>query len=346
MLAGCGGDLGPSPPPPAPPDPPVRTPLTELGAAPSSSEVSPPAVPEVPPIATRASKPARPLKTDQAKKALEKVRPFCAPAVQLEGKIEHVGCACCAPFVQCPASPTAALVEQSQVFALRGTVEGTFSGSGDDELALTFEGCESAAENLGGTLLVAKKDSKKIDYRAGVNPDDCKKLHDPRRNLDRLLCQRSEGRQTVGHTYVFVYDFSKKDEDAFDQLFDAMDNSMSGCVGAPVGYPVIAPEVTSVTAKDENGDGRPDIEVKAMIRKGAVDGAYQSACKRWMAFADDEKPDGKKAPTKPAVALGAAKSLSLVYLAKPDGTFEPTAPTRKATEALYHELNAFESNPP
>ena len=153
---------------------------------------------------------AGPLKTDAAKKELGRIVPYCAPAVAIDGKVERVGCACCPPFVQCPPKATSELVEQSEVFPLRGKLDGTFSGTGEDELALTFAGCEAHVDNWGGTLLVEKNDPKKSTYRTGVNPDECKKLHDPKRNIDRLLCQRRDGHQGISHTFVFVYELSKK----------------------------------------------------------------------------------------------------------------------------------------
>ena len=100
-----------------------------------------------------------------------------------------------------------------------------------------------------------------------------------------------------------------------------------------------------ISTPDTNGDGRPDISIDASVRKGNVDRDYESACKKWLAYFDEEKPDPSKKPANPVTGLNAAKPISLIYVSKSDGTFEPTDATKKATAELYHDVDTFLAAP-
>lgn len=59
-------------------------------------------------------------------------------------------------------------------------MEGSFTGAGVSEVAVSIEGCESHADNRGGLLLIrAEPGGRRVaDYYSGVHPDSCKAHRD------------------------------------------------------------------------------------------------------------------------------------------------------------------------
>ncbi len=355
-LVACAPPVSHSPPPPGSPTHPMSSPLTDLSGHPWQGSASP-AAPRVPPLEPPPPpKLAAPLKTEQGKRELDRIRRYCAPAVAIDGTNERVGCACCPPFELCAPKPDAELVEQAEVYTLRASLDGSFSAPGEEERALGFDGCETHPNQGGGALLVKRGEPKQLGsiptphenapvYARDVNPGECKEVHDSKRAIDLLLCHHEETQAGIVHSWVYLYDFSKKSGAGRTSFVDALDNTGAACAGAPEGYPVVVPVLKSLSAKDTNGDGRLDITVTASIRKGAVTKAYTDACERALEWKAGDTSDPKTKPVEPSSTLGPAKPVSLTFVGKADGAFEATPTTKTAIEEIYSELEAFDGPP-
>ncbi|MFO0617360.1 MAG: hypothetical protein U0414_32490 [Polyangiaceae bacterium] len=337
--AACAASKTPSPPPPDPPSPELSTPLTTAGSV-KLPVYPPPVVPEVPPLGgpVEHGKPAKPLETQKARVMLETLRTVCAPGVATKDGEEVVGCTCAPPFELCAPSKDAMPVEAERVYTLDARLDGAFTASNATESALLFRGCESLTGTYCGALLVERADPKdpdrrdpldpktklrKPDYRPGVFGSTCSTMKDDR-GIDRLVCGRVDTRDAkVTHT-VFVADFTKKGDDAWVPLVVASDTTREGCRAAKAGVEVVAQEIASTSTKDTNGDGRVDVLVSVNAQRGPTTPAFEAACAE--VGAEGTQVLGSKLPP--------GKKLDLVYLQKKDGTFEPTAETKKLVESL------------
>lgn len=320
VAAACAPSKTPSPPPPEPPNPELSTPLTTAGSV-KLPVYPPPEVPDVPPLGgpPARGKPAKPPTGPGARAALAALADVCAPAVTLKDGEEIVGCACCPPFDLCAPSKDAELVESEVVYPIDASLDGAFTASHATERALVVGACKS-------TVILELPDPKdperndprdpktklhRPDARAGVRGTKCSVLADDR-GVDRLVCDLVETHDGATTTTVFVYDFSKKGDDAWNKLLVSFDDAASPCTSGGKPRPFVTLEITGTEARDANGDRRTDVVLSADAHKG-------TAC-------------GK------ATTLPSDKTLSLVYTQKKDGSFEPTAETKQSLEWMNAEL--------
>ena len=257
-----------------------------------------------------------------------------------ESGTETIGCACCPPFELCGPNPAAKLVEADQVFPLRARVDGSFSGPSEHEAALVFDGCESHAENYGGTLLVDLTDPatgkpRAPDYRPGVHPQRCKSLRTPRGN-DALVCEYTDGHQGNLTDQIFVYDFANKDA-PFDSVYTASDDTLAACTAGGTAMPVIAQHIDDFAVRDTNGDGILDLTIHVLARRGKVTKAYTDVCMK--ALNSDDAAARKLPPL--GSFLGASEARTLTFLGKKDGSFEATPETNASIKVMNAEHDAF-----
>jgi hypothetical protein len=93
-------------------------------------------------------------------------------------------------------------------------VRGAFTRAGADEAAAGFDGCEPHSANWGGTMLFERASAsspwKQVKYVSGFHPSSCIAVRggDGR---DLLVCDRTDGHQTVGENYLLAFDFADAD---------------------------------------------------------------------------------------------------------------------------------------
>lgn len=78
---------------------------------------------------------------------------LCEPAVISAHEAPVVGCSCCPPFDMCLPTSDGAVRGEGDVFPIVTRSTGAFSGPGQREYAVTFDGCEPHSSNWGGTAL-------------------------------------------------------------------------------------------------------------------------------------------------------------------------------------------------
>ncbi|HEY3493156.1 MAG TPA: hypothetical protein VGK73_00665 [Polyangiaceae bacterium] len=275
----------------------------------------------------------------QQRAELEFLSGVCDTAVT-DGKTRGVlaGCACCPPFDDCPpvrgATPRG---DVDEAYALRTRSDGSFSAPGRRELSLTFDGCESHAQNWGGTLLCRSEPDGIwfVEYESGLRPDRCQPLRLPDGH-DVLVCEWQDAHQGHSRSYVFVFDFSHS-PDAWQGLVELSDSTASGC-WSDAGTPVLDSRVTAVTLRDLNRDGTLDIRVEGTTREGSVSKAYLARCgeyelamNRWVERTGGE--DRRGAPrARHLDLLGPTKRLALEFVTGARG-FTPTATTQRWLDA-------------
>ena len=147
---------------------------------------------------------------------LDLLRKLCAPAIgrweggvpELEGRT-RLGCACCAPFDECPPGSESdlALMEPHEIYPLRHWHAGSFSAPGHEQVAAVFEGCEPGAYDRGGTMLYDRAGQQlvPVTYHSGLNPDACHVLS-AGGGRDLLVCQTTSGMGSTYYTDVRVID--------------------------------------------------------------------------------------------------------------------------------------------
>lgn len=266
---------------------------------------------------------------------------LCETAV-LDTKHQGVlaGCACCPPFEECPpVRGAAARGDVDAVFPLRTRSEGAFSAPGQRELSLTFDGCESHAENWGGTALYrpSAEGPWLLSYRSGARPDRCQPLR-MRDGHDVLVCEWQEGHQSHEHFHVIVFDFTRSPESDWTFLVELSDSTVPGCWSEP-GEAVVGARVTGFTLRDLNRDGILDVRVEGTLRQGSVSAEYLKRCgehelafERWL-----DRTGGKDPRTAPRARyldlLGPTRRLVFEFITSNEG-FEATPSTRKQLDAL------------
>jgi hypothetical protein len=157
------------------------------------------------------------------------LRQVCRTAVRRAGPagvgVDAVGCTCCPPFDDCPPKPGTLDVQvhgSVGIFQLETMVFGSYSRAEADEAAASFQGCESHAENWGGTVLYARAPGgksawKQLQYVSGFHPDSCFAVRGDD-GRDRLVCERTDAHQGFGERYLFTHDFEEKEFTADDLL--------------------------------------------------------------------------------------------------------------------------------
>ncbi len=270
-------------------------------AASSESVASPPRVDPLPPPAD--------LTDPAAKEKFAFASTVCAVALRGSGPKLEIGCRECPPFEGKAAQPDGQVVRDPPAFfPLEFLVHGAFTRAGTDEAAAVFSGCESHAENWGGTLL-AKRDGnawRAVEYRSGVHPESCKPFRRPD-GRDLLVCRWVDGHQSFWHDRLFSYDWAQPDgsEAAWRSIMELDDNTAGACfLGTTPGMEVTRGTIESFDFSDVDHDGHEELIVRVSHAKSSVGAAFRSWCARAVRALD------KNAPMPP---LGSAAGRTLKH---------------------------------
>lgn len=326
FLVACSSAAAPPPPPPLLDKP---TPAPTVAATPAPSAAS---VEKAPPTEKRAPDPLPKLDTKELDEKLLFLSSICPTAAKRDEKgNQKVGCSTC---VTESVKPDGTFVMDPESFyELRGWVKGSFTRPGAEQIAATLDGCESHAENWGGTLVAEKRDQGHalVRYDSGVHPDACVPFR-RKDGRDVLVCRWGDGHQSRWHDNVFSYDFERSKPDDVEKGWDILvtmdDDSTAGCMGVEPGTDVRAGKVESYALKDEDGDGQPELVVEVSQARSKPNKAYEAACKKW-----EESMENGGPPVDVAKALGTRKKSRLVF--SYDGTkFVPTKATAGVLKGL------------
>jgi hypothetical protein len=316
----------PSSPPPAAPTSPLSAPPPADPLPPASAERNEEA-PEASPSIDATVDPDE----------LRLVQSICAPAIKHEGGKVLVGCTNCPPFEGGKAKSDAKpAIDPDTFFPLELVIAGSFTKPGASEIAAVFQGCESHAENYGGTLLLEKVASgfRSLYYASGVHPSWCK----PRKRSDGrdlLVCKWADAHQGTGFTEVFVYDFARSsaaDPTAgWTSLVHVEDTSFSVCFGISPESGVRQGEVGDVRFQGKSGN---DLAIEIRHRRTPFStGLDQKISKACQTAAAKQPPDegGVSVDVPKLVGAPAKDVLELTF----DGSgWKPTAKTAKIIKAL------------
>ena len=267
----------------------------------------------------------RSLGTDGLRK-LEVAASMC-PAAVLHGADKlRVGCRACPPF-DASTGPDGKVVidppDGGEFYELEKLVEGHFTEPSQPQLAAVFTGCESHADNWGGTLLAERSGAVWVQksYRSGFHPASCKTFRKPDAH-DILICTWETDHQSSAHWLLDTYDFklgdSEHPENGWNNLLTVDDNSISGCLERPShGGPITADKITSFVTQPGTAQSPPKLVVTVRFARGPITAAFRTQC-------------AKLAKTKTPVDLGATiksetRDLVLVWDGK---NFVPDANSR------------------
>jgi hypothetical protein len=227
----------------------------------------------------------------------EFLRSLCPIALQRNQNRLLVGCRVCPPFDAAPPDGMALEVglDESEFFELEGLTSGSFTRVGADEAAAVFSGCESAAENRGGTVLAERRPDGLWDsraYKSGLHPNSCLAFKRPDRR-DLLVCRWSYGHQGIGRHSLLVVDFADVSSPTADEgwrnLVTLDDDAASVCMehGAKRSFPVdrwvTTGRIDGVELLAPIGDRPPGIVVRAHASRTKPTAAYLARCRDWLA---------------------------------------------------------------
>lgn len=264
--------------------------------------------------------------------SLARLERYCEPALSRNGGRLSAGCACCPPFDACAPRADGRRFVLDTVYPLRSEVEGAFTQPAVHETAAVFFGCESHAENFGGTLVVGATASgtERRVYRSGVGGQPCRAARRPD-GRDWLVCQTADAHQGVGRASVVAVDLAASGDDPASSqlLLDGVDNLLSVCTWTDADPPpVIVLSNVAFRVRDVDGDGWSDVEVTARVRRGTRTAALARACSGWNARASVGPEQA------PYWAIGPARSVQLEF--RMEGNhLVPTPGTRETLQDVF-----------
>ena len=233
------------------------------------------------------------------------VSSICPAATKRRQGKRWIGCRACPPFQGATGAPDGNVVDDPPDFwALERLYRGSFSRPKADEVAAVFEGCESHAQNSGGTLLAEMRGDgyRSALYASGVHPRACQPYRRPD-GRDLLVCQSDYGNQGVVGTVVAVFDFSlataEEPDKGWASLVDVNDDSGAVCFGVDADRGVTQGSVVGLRLADVSGDAVPDLVVEVAHKKTrytpALAQTLEKACNQPSGVGDVEKILGRPA---------------------------------------------------
>lgn len=234
----------------------------------------------------------------------------------------RAGCTCCAPFDECPPKPGVAPALTDTTALVRGIAFGSFTRPAAEEAALSMDGCESHAENYGGTVLAEKATGgwRLERYDSGNHPDRLRAYRMPD-GRDLFVGEWADAHQTW-FDRIYVTDLAAPDAE-WTTLVELHDDTTMACIDKRPGVWGAVDEWTFV---DVNRDGTLELRIRARAGKAArYSGAFAKRCAVLMASMDKDGPG-------PGFGdVVGARRLELVF--RFDGkTFVPTPPTERLLE--------------
>jgi hypothetical protein len=325
----------PAPKPASPSHPVSSAPAAPIATAPPAPLPASSAPPPAPGLGSARERepegePAPTIRDRRLLASLARLERYCEPALSRNGGRLSAGCACCPPFDACAPRADGRRFLLDAVYPLRTEVEGAFTEAGVHETAGVFFGCESHAENFGGTLVVGATASgtERRVYRSGVNGQPCQAVRRPD-GRDWLVCQTTDAHQGTGRVSVVAVDLAGDDPGSFQLLLDGVDNLVSVCTWTDTDPPpAIALSNVAFRVRDVDGDGWSDVEITARVRRGMRTPALARACAAWNA----------RAPVGPAQApywaIGPARPVQLEFRME-GNLFVPIPDTRETLEKVF-----------
>ena len=245
-------------------------------------------------VATPLPLPTVPAEAREAAELLRNVCQMGAPLNPMPGELSF-GCVCCAPFDGCKPSDPPVVADESVYFPHQ-TISGAFTSAGADQRVMPMWGCETHAENYGGTVLLERGTDGFVLHRyiSGLSANQCW----PVRRVDGrdlLVCTRSDVHQGTAEQNLFVSDLTASDAQIFatPALLYVSDDEMSGCWserGRDVSSTEMAVPRLSTRA------GHVELTVELDVREGKVTAPYLARCKELQESPDDAPSDPKRRP--------------------------------------------------
>ncbi|MGC4094582.1 MAG: hypothetical protein QM756_43035 [Polyangiaceae bacterium] len=292
LVAGCARGEAPAHPSPA------MSANATAKAAPSTP--APPVASAVPPAAP--AEPAKPSVSvsvaeltrgfgPQQSRTLDALRSVCAAALKRDGERVRLGCVSCPPF-DANARAAEVAVDPEEFYEAKAAYFGSFSDANAREAALVFDGCEPAAANYGGTLLMSFDGSTWTPktYASGFHPEECRTFTRPDRR-DILVCRWLSVHQLYGESGVGSYDFTRYDgKDAFsawEGLIALQDNSYSACLDEPQTKRSLVADSVAMLEVDA---ARSQMSVAVRSFHGPKTSAYLAKCEELAKVTEDGPP--------------------------------------------------------
>lgn len=232
---------------------------------------------------------------------LEIAASVCAPAVAPgKGGALLVGCRSCPPFTA-ETGPDGTVrvgesTERGEFYELEHATFGSFTKPGVDEVAATFKGCESHAENWGGTLFAQRIGHSKVwvarSYRSGFHPEACKPFALPDKR-DLLLCTWSTGHQGFESELFDSYDFavSEGDEKGWQRIFALGDDTFASCtMGVIPGRSVVAGSIDRFSILPGTSGASASIQLDVTFGSLLPNKAFKQRCDALTAELDKDRP--------------------------------------------------------
>lgn len=323
--------------------PPLSTPSAERALGASAELVGTEPLAVVPPDSLPTIAPALAKELGPSGRAkLEVAMSVCAASVRHKGGKLQVGCRACPPF-QADTGPDGKIAidpkPDAEFYELEALYSGSFSKAGATEMAAVFSGCESHAENWGGTLLVERRGSVWVatDYRSGFHPLDCHPFRPPDGH-DLLVCRWETDHQSYVNWQLASYDFAVKNdtdpEAGYVTLLSFGDNSYSECWGDKQPRLVVG-EIGDFRVEPARARRPAQVVVKVILANEPQTPGYWAVCKKMLASESTRGPS-------PHSALKLQKTeLVLVW----GGQTFAADPPSTATLHRYAPAQACESCP-
>jgi hypothetical protein len=206
--------------------------------------------------------------------------------VHRDGKV-RVGCRVCPPFEASARTGAEVVVDPSphdEFYELEAVFDGDFTEPGRPQIAAVFSGCESHADNWGGTLLAERSGSSWVQksYRSGFHPASCKTFRKPNAQ-ELLLCLWETDHQSSVHWLLDTYDFILGDGDhpemGWDNVLTVDDDSVAGCwEPASPRTSITADKILGFVVQPGTSQSSPQLVVTVRFARGAMTPAYRAAC--------------------------------------------------------------------
>lgn len=220
---------------------------------------------------------------------LEVAASICPAAVVHDAGKLRVGCRSCPPFDASTGPDGKVVVDPPQLdefYELEALFDGSFTAPAKPQAAAVFRGCESHADNFGGTLLVERIGTVWVQksYRSGFHPASCKTFRKSDA-LDLLVCLWETDHQSSVHWLLDTYDFKAGDdehpEDGWNNLLTVDDDSIPGCwVPHSSNILVSADKITDYVVQPATAQSPPKVVARVRFARGPANPAYRTQCAR------------------------------------------------------------------
>jgi len=214
---------------------------------------------------------------------------MCPAAVVHDAGKLRVGCRTCPPF-DASTGPDGKVVvdppQEEEFYELEALFDGNFTAPGKSQTAAAFRGCESHAENFGGTLLAERSGAVWVQksYRSGFHPASCKTFRKGDAQ-DMLVCLWETDHQSSVHWLLDTYDFNEGDdehpENGWNNLLTVDDDSISSCWGRHSSNSrVTADKITNYVVQPATAQSPPKVVARVRFARGPANPAYRTRCAR------------------------------------------------------------------